>query len=124
MDGCWNILLVEDDADLGPSIDHGLTSSGHYVTLVTSIEAALRSFAKNNTYDVMLLDLQVGDERGESLIEQLHIEHKSIPPVIVMSAQPAYEISSTARWINAATVLRKPCAVQEIESTIQRVLQR
>jgi DNA-binding response OmpR family regulator len=122
MDGPINILLVEDDADLGPTLNRALSSSGHCVTLVTSIEAALRSFAKNKTFHIMLLDLQVGDERGESLIEQLHIEHKSIPPVIIMSAQPAYEISSTARWINAATVLRKPCAVQEIESTIQRVL--
>lgn len=122
MDGPINILLVEDDADLGPTLNRALTSAGHCVTLVTSIEAALHSFAKNKTFHIMLLDLQVGDERGESLIEQLHIEHKSIPPVIIMSAQPAYEISSTARWINAATVLRKPCAVQEIESTIQRVL--
>jgi DNA-binding response OmpR family regulator len=122
MDRRFDILLVEDDPSLGSLIKESLTTAGHRVTLVWSVDDAFDSFVSEPRFDAILLDLQVGDERGESLIEKLHIHRLEIPPIIVMSAQPEYQISSSARWINASSVLAKPCTLSEIEETLRRVV--
>jgi len=60
-----SLLLVEDDAFLGPSLRDYLTHAGFSVTWVTSIRAAEKALA--SPFDLLLTDLRLPDGSGGEL---------------------------------------------------------
>ncbi|HEX4480257.1 MAG TPA: response regulator [Rudaea sp.] len=83
--------------------------------------AFTRLFAAND-FDAILLDLELGTERGETLIEQLRIAHCNVPEVIIVSAQPQVELQRAMRRIDACAALGKPCSVRELNAELERCL--
>jgi two-component system response regulator QseB len=118
----YSILLVEDDPALGPLTAYALSDFGHRVVLVTSVPAAFTRLFAANDFDAILLDLELGTERGETLIEQLRIAHCNVPEVIIVSAQPQVELQRAMRRIDACAALGKPCSVRELNAELERCL--
>jgi two-component system response regulator QseB len=118
----YSILLVEDDPALGPLTAYALSDFGHRVVLVTSVPAAFTRLFAANDFDAVLLDLELGTERGETLIEQLRIAHCDVPEVIIVSAQPPVELQRAMRRIDACAALGKPCSVRELNAELERCL--
>ena len=74
------ILLVEDDPDLRRTLSDALDAAGYYVTTSASLEDARREVAiaiakrlgkQQHSFDIVLLDLNLPDGRGETLLRQL-----------------------------------------------------
>lgn len=113
------ILLVEDDPELGPITVDTLDMAGHTTRLAISVPAAYALLRAPHDFQVVLLDLQVGAERGEALIERLRYEHVHFPPIIIFSAQPVEELRQAARRIQARRILQKPSTLQQITDAIE-----
>ena len=62
--GPLEILLVEDEPTVGMLTTEGLQQRGHRVVLAATIAEAFADVVEQS-FDVILLDLKVGDERGE-----------------------------------------------------------
>jgi DNA-binding response OmpR family regulator len=62
------ILLVEDDADVGPLLEHILVRENHQVTVAETFEAARRR-VDVEIYDLVLTDLRLGDGDGLDLAD-------------------------------------------------------
>lgn len=77
------ILHVEDDTDTTSLFRH-LVGDLADVDTVRSVVAA-RNALRNRTYDLVLLDLQLADNRGEAVIEFMEAEFEMPPPVIIYS---------------------------------------
>jgi two-component system response regulator QseB len=118
----YSILLVEDDPALGPLTAYALSDYGHRVVLVASVPAAFTKLSASNDFDAILLDLELGAERGETLIEQLRTAHCNVPEVIIVSAQPTAELHRAMRRIDACAAVSKPCTVLELNAELQRCL--
>ncbi len=80
------ILLVEDDRALGPLALGSLTHVGHRVTLAVSALEFYAYLGRRNKFDVVLLDLELGNDRSELVVARLHFEYVSLPPIVVFSA--------------------------------------
>jgi two-component system KDP operon response regulator KdpE len=74
------ILLVEDDPDLRRTLSDALDAAGYQVTTSASLEDARREVAiaiakrlgkQQHSFDIVLLDLNLPDGRGETLLRQL-----------------------------------------------------
>src|SRR5262249_46801145 len=62
------ILLVEDDADVGPLLEHILIGQNYQVTVAENFEAGRRR-VEVETYDLVLTDLRLGDGDGLDLAD-------------------------------------------------------
>src|ERR1700733_13132992 len=91
--GPLDILLVEDDRKIARTTTEALRERGHSVVLAETIAKAFTDLTERS-FDVILLDLQVGDERGEDLILNLRASGHPLPSVVVVSARPTLLIQT------------------------------
>lgn len=77
----YKVLIVEDEALLAWEISHALESAGYAVVGSAASIARAEALVGQTRPDVVLLDLNLGDERGEKLARQL--AEQCIPFVFV-----------------------------------------
>jgi DNA-binding response OmpR family regulator len=116
------ILVVEDDPVLGPITQEVLTENGHCVELVSSIDAAFERTVERTDIELILLDLQLGADRGEALIERLRGAKIKIPPVVIFSALPTPDLLLAARRVDAIGILQKPTQPSTMLAIVERAV--
>jgi DNA-binding response OmpR family regulator len=113
------VLLIDDDPILGPVTIELLQAMGHKASWVESYESGVDTLSSPHDITIVLLDLQLGAQRGEALIDQLRSAGKNIPPVLIFSAQPMDELRQAANSIKASGILQKPCDATTINNAIK-----
>lgn len=117
-----NILVIEDDPSVGRTVMEVLRCAGFAPVLASTGDQARAALAAAHAFDAVLLDLQLGPECGELIIEGVRKRGATIPPVIVFSALPAVDTKAAARRIGAAAVVEKCGEAAEICKTIRLVV--
>jgi DNA-binding response OmpR family regulator len=120
MDRTFNVLLVEDDPALGEATVESLSALGHVVTLVRTAASAFDALRVEHSFEVILLDLRLGDESGDTIFDKLQLLQITYPPVIVLSAEPEAAIRLAARRIKTAHMLSKPASVGQIDRALRQ----
>ena len=117
-----SVLLVEDDESTASATCQLLVLLGFEVTWKPDRAQAVEAMCSYQHFEVVLLDLRLGNERGEQVIADASSQGCSIPPVVILSAQPDSELQDAARMSSAKGVLRKPCTAREIQLAIERAI--
>lgn len=112
------ILVVDDDKNLLDIIFMRLEASGYEVT-PAGHENEAKDHAVNNTFDVAVVDLQLVNQDGLSLMEELHLIHPEMP-VIILTAHGSIESAVEAMKRGAFTYLTKPFDSRELILQIER----
>src|SRR5262245_35524968 len=115
------ILVVDDDVDLCRLLATLLREPGHAVRAVHTGEEALRALQRPPDYDLVLLDLRLGDSDGIDVLRKLRALDASVP-VIVMSGFATVERAVDAMKLGATDVLAKAFDQKALLKTIDRVL--
>lgn len=115
------ILLLEDEQMLSEAIHEYLLSLGHRVTLFFDGSEALDAL-KKETFDLLILDINVPGIDGLDLLEQLHAL-KIRPPAIYISALVDIEGISRAYDLGCYDYLKKPFHLKELALRIDKVIQ-
>ena len=116
------VLLGEDDPILGQLTLAALKSLNHDAVLATSVAEAYDHLARHHRFHIVVLDLQLGNERSEPMIERLRENGWQVPPILIFSAQPRWELDRALTRVAASSILHKPVSIEEIESEIRAVL--
>ena len=113
------ILLLEDEIMLNESICEYLESDGHQVE---SFFNGLDSYEaiKSNSYDLLILDINVPGIDGLSFLEKIH-SLKIHVPTIYISALVDIEDISRAYNLGCYDYLKKPFHLKELTLRINRV---
>lgn len=119
MKKCWCVLLVEDDPILGPLTFEALNHLGHQAVLASSADAAYVHLARQHRFEIVILDLQLGPERSEPVIQRLRGEGWTLPPILVYSAHPKSELQISVQQTGAAGSIQKPATIQELEESVR-----
>jgi DNA-binding NtrC family response regulator len=123
MNKTWRILLVEDDPSLGPATLGALRDAGDDCELAASVADGFRVLSNANDFDVILLDLHLGSERGELLIQQLYGARLRVPAVFIFSAQPEWDIRQAMDRTHAKGSIQKPATVMEIHRALESAIE-
>jgi DNA-binding NtrC family response regulator len=115
------LLLVEDDPVLGPVTLEMLKLMGHRAKLACCVDEAFEILTRPNRIELVVLDLQLGADRGEQLVERVR-RVTSAPPILILSALPMTDLQQAANEIGAHAVLQKPCSLDQMTHAIERVL--
>ncbi len=118
----FNVLLIEDDKMVQYAMVEGLTDAGHVVSVAGTSNRATEILSNYHYLDVVLLDLRLGEDRGEDIFLRLRENNVAFPPVVIISAQPAQEISRAQKMIDAAASIQKPVSISEICEVMERAV--
>ena len=108
------VLLVDDDSSLGLAIVDLLAVHGHLPKLASTAEEAFNLLIRPHRFDVVILDLDLGDQRGEWLLDELNKQGAVIPAIVVHSGQPLSELTRTSKGLRAEVALHKPCSPERL----------
>lgn len=117
-----NLLLVEDDALLGKSVQRGLSEAGHQCRWVTEGEEAVRH-AEDKLFDVIVLDLMLPDISGFEVLRQLRGD-KNETPVLVLTALGSVDERVNGLNAGADDYLVKPFAFAELVARLEALARR
>jgi len=113
------ILLLEDEFMLRTSIEEYLEASSHQVVGFNNGIDVLKTLEKE-TFDLLLLDINVPKLNGLELLEKLN-SLEIITPTIFISANLDIEDISSAFDLGACDYLKKPFHLKELGIRIARV---
>ncbi|NQW89098.1 response regulator transcription factor [Curtobacterium sp. VKM Ac-2861] len=117
-----NILVVEDDPEMGTLVERGLTGEGHTVTVVTDGVAALVQ-ARSQAFDAAAIDVMLPEMTGFEVCRRLR-ELGSDFPVILVTARDAVDDRVFGLDSGADDYLTKPFAIAELNARIRAHLRR
>jgi len=107
-----SVLVVDDDSAIRLLLRVNLETSGYEVLEAATLGDARRHL-REAPVDVVLLDMHVGHERGEALIDEL--AEAGVPVALVTGS---VEIDA---YPGVAAALSKPFTPEELEETVARL---
>lgn len=114
-----NILLVEDETNLGATLRDYLQSKGYRVKWADSLKMAQNALEEFNPH-IIILDLGLPDGNGLELIpslEQAHIDYS----LIILSALNDPEVRVSGLEAGALEYITKPFHLKELTIHIERI---
>lgn len=114
------ILVVDDDENLIEVIRMRLESAGYKVVAELKEEDAIEA-VKSMPFDICILDLQLSDSDGISLMENFHKINPGLP-AIILTAYGSIESAVDAMRRGAYSYLTKPFDPRELLFQIEKAL--
>lgn len=117
-----NILLAEDDLNLGVLLVDFLETEGYVVKLCKDGELALKAF-QNQSFDICLLDVMMPNMDGFTLAKEIKLIDKNIP-IIFITAKSLKEDKLIGYNLGADDYITKPFDEEELLWKIKAVIRR
>lgn len=116
------ILIVEDEKKLIDILQRSLKSEGYTVDGVSTTAEGL-DYIKTYHYDLVILDLQLPDGTGTSLLRRMREMGHSMP-ALILTARSDLESKVTNFQAGADDYVIKPVAMAELSIRVQALLRR
>ncbi len=116
-----NLLVVDDDQNLIELVRLKLQSADYDVATASNGPDALQA-ARQNMFDLCILDLRLADSNGISLMQELHLINPNMP-VIILTGYASVESAVEAMREGAFSYVTKPFNSQELHLQISRALE-
>ncbi len=113
------IVLVEDEYSLNEIITEYLEEEGYKVFSFFDGKEAFE-FLKDNSYDILILDIHLPNQDGFSILENLQ-NLKIFPPTIFISAMNRIEDITKAYDLGCFDYIKKPFYLKELLIKIERL---
>ncbi len=116
------LLIVEDEYNLLEALVRGLKREGYAIDAASDGEEAL-AFAEINEYDLVVLDINLPELNGFSVLETLRKQNQETR-VIIVSANRTIEDRVRGLDLGANDYLIKPFDFSELKARIRALLRR
>src|SRR5467141_3992193 len=114
-----DFLVIDDDKTFRDATCLLIDSEGHYAEAARSGELGLTEL-KEGQFDAVLLDLNLGAEKGLDILEQI-LKRQPNLPVIIFTAQGSVKHAVEAMRRRAVDFLEKPFSREQFHLVLARV---
>ena len=118
-----NFLLVDDEEVLFKAIADRLRLKGFIVDCALSGNEALNQLEKSDTIDIVMLDIQMPDLDGMSLLEIIKAKYPLVE-VIMLTGHATIQSAVEALKFGAYEYLLKPCDFNDLISKANKAILR
>ncbi|MGH8869971.1 MAG: response regulator transcription factor [Actinomycetes bacterium] len=116
------VLAVEDDPQVAGLLHRGLEREGHAVDIAaTAMDGAW--FARETSYDAIILDVNLPDENGFTLCQRLRDAGVGAP-ILLLTGRRAVEDRVTGLDAGADDYLVKPFSLSELSARLRALTRR
>lgn len=112
------VIFIEDDPDLGSIILMALQSKGYEVCYTNTLNV-IQDLIEKKCPNILLLDLEVGNQNAIDYLPFIHAKYPSLPILIASSHNDGEEIACCYE-AGASHYTKKPYDIQEIDWLIRR----
>ncbi len=113
MDQTMRLLIIEDNPDIAGSVGDFLEIQGHVVDFASDGVMGL-NLAVENSFDAIILDINLPRMDGFEVCRQLREDHKSDIPILMLTARDSLADKVTGFQMGAWDYLVKPFELQEL----------
>ncbi|MDL1967695.1 MAG: sigma-54 dependent transcriptional regulator [Deltaproteobacteria bacterium] len=117
-----NILIVDDDNHMLDVLELSIAAEGYKIVTSTNVNDAI-SAAKNNMFDLALVDLRIAEESGIELMNNISRISPEVP-VIILTAHGTIKTAVEAMKQGAYGYLVKPFDHRELILQIKNGLEK
>lgn len=118
-----HILVVDDEEDLCEILKFNLETEGYEVDTAYSAEEALT--LNLTDYDLLLLDVMMGEISGFKLASMLKKNEKTAHiPIIYLTAKDTENDMLTGFNLGADDYISKPFSIKQVQARVKAVLRR
>lgn len=122
MDEKVNILLCEDDENLGMLLREYLQAKGYNAELCPDGDAGYKAFIKGK-YDICALDVMMPKKDGFTLAKEIRAVNTEIP-IMFLTAKNLKEDVLEGFKIGADDYITKPFSMEELTLRMEAILRR
>jgi two-component system OmpR family response regulator len=122
MEGKLNVLLCEDDENLGMLLREYLQAKGFAAELCPDGEAGFKAFMKGN-FDICVFDVMMPKKDGFTLAQEIRATNSEIP-IIFLTAKTLKEDILEGFKLGADDYITKPFSMEELILRIEAILRR
>jgi DNA-binding response OmpR family regulator len=115
------ILVVEDEPAIADAVSYALSDAGYDVDTVGDGDGALTA-ARDQPYDLMILDLLLPGTQGMDVCRTLRAE--SDLPIVMLTARDAEVDRVVGLEVGADDYVTKPFSIAELVSRVRALLRR
>ncbi len=116
------LLLVDDEEDLRTVLGQELSAAGYEVVTAPDGVEAIR-ILQTEKFDVALLDIQMPNKDGIAVLKHLSENHPSTIAIILTGHADLYHAMEAKKY-GAREFISKPFQIDDVTSTLQRLLQK
>ncbi|MEQ8454951.1 MAG: EAL domain-containing protein [Sandaracinaceae bacterium] len=116
----FNVLFVDDDADILRTFGRFMRAKGHEIQLAASVAGAL-AVIEREQIEAVVTDLSMPGANGLELIRAIRERDVDLP-VIVVTGQPDVESASEAVELRAFRYFTKPVDVERLHEALRRAV--
>lgn len=113
-----DIAVLDDDLDFLRYIEDFLRDEGLYSVRAFTHPDDLFQEVERKTPDIVLLDMKMGDFKGEKVIEELQARHPGIC-IIVVTGYPSLADMRVTFKLKVFDYLAKPFSLAQLRQTLQ-----
>lgn len=117
-----HVLVVDDEEDLCEILQYNLSNEGYKTDTAHSAEDALKKPLE--LYDLLILDVMMGQMSGFKLADKIRKELGNNVPVIFLTAKDTENVILTGFSLGADDYITKPFSVNELTARVKAVLKR
>lgn len=119
----YRILVVDDENDICEILKFNLENEGYEVDTANSAEEALE--LDLTQYDLLLLDVMMGEISGFRMANQLKKKKATENiPIIFITAKDTEDDAMTGFNLGADDYISKPFSLREVQARVKAVLRR
>jgi DNA-binding response OmpR family regulator len=115
-----SILVVDDEHNLRCTLTLILEKAGYQVTAADSCASAQQAL-RQQSFDLVFLDLHMPDGEGLVLLSDLRREHENLP-VLILTAHASLDTAIGALRLGAKDYLLKPVDPAQILNRVDQIL--
>ena len=117
-----NILLCEDDENLGMLLREYLQAKGYNAELCPDGEAGYKAFIKNK-YDICVFDVMMPKKDGFTLAKEIRAINSDVP-IMFLTAKNLKDDIFEGFKIGADDYITKPFSMEELTLRMEAILRR
>ena len=116
-----DIAVLDDDADFRTYLEDTLKDEGLYAVRAFDHPEALFAATEQRLPDIVLLDMKMGQFRGEQVLEQLLTAHPGLC-VIIITGYPSLEDMRATFKMKVFDYIAKPFTLAQLRQTLKNAV--